>query len=78
MSSNTPEGNSKRYDLFKRIKASLAVKEAEKIAVEMYNLGVQYANDGIPWPEVEDSGYNNEPEFVRGYNETLEKLGKSR
>ncbi len=76
MSSNAPEGKQKRYDLFKRIKASLAVKEAEKIAIEMYNLGVQYANDGTTWPEIEALGYDNEPEFVRGYNETLEKSGE--
>ncbi len=72
----------KKEERFKdRLKSLIDLSEEEKaskMGIEMYYQGVQYANDEVPWEEIVHMGLDNEEAFVRGYNETLEKLGKSR
>ena len=55
-----------------------AKEKADKMAIELYYQGVEYANDSVPFEEIEHMGLSNEESFMKGYNETLEKLGKSR
>ncbi len=40
---------------------------------EMYTQGREYAEDGVPYEEIESMGLNNELSFMKGYNEYLEE-----
>ncbi len=72
----------KKQELFEEnLKAIQEFNKKEKKAimdVELYYRGVECANEGVPYEEVEHMGLNNEVSFMKGYNETLESLGKSR
>lgn len=74
------EGGLRKIEDFKnRLKdiiKSNKKEEAEKINMEMHLKGVEYAKKAIPWEEVQNMGLDNEPEFVKGYNETLEEINK--
>lgn len=66
----------KQEQFEERLKKIQQLSYEEKTAlmeVELYYQGIFYANDGVPYEEIEHMRLSNEEAFMRGYNETMEK-----